>query len=56
MRAAVEVLADMAVRDWPNTVPVRGSSSYKLAKYDLDAMLIEVDLSAFLVLALAQEI
>ncbi len=44
MKAAVEVLADMAVRDWPNTVPVRGSSSYKLANYDLDAMLIEVDL------------
>ena len=44
LRAAVEVLADMAARAWPNTVPVRGSSSYKLAKYDLDAMLIEVDL------------
>jgi N-acetylmuramate 1-kinase len=44
MKAAVEVLADMAVRDWPTTVPVRGSSSYKLASYDLDAMLIEVDL------------
>ena len=44
LRAAVEVLADMAARDWPNTVPVRGSSNYKLAKYDLDAMLIEVDL------------
>lgn len=44
LRAAVEVLADMAARAWPNTVPVRGSSNYKLAKYDLDAMLIEVDL------------
>jgi hypothetical protein len=44
LRAAVEVLADMAARAWPNTVAVRGSSSYKLAKYDLDAMLIEVDL------------
>jgi hypothetical protein len=44
MRAAVEVLADMAVRDWPTAVPVRGSTSYKLARYDLDAMLIEVDL------------
>ena len=44
MKAAVEVLADMAARDWPTAVPVRGSSSYKLAKYDLDAMLIEVDL------------
>lgn len=44
MKAAVEVLADMAAREWPTAVPVRGSSSYKLANYDLDAMLIEVDL------------
>jgi tRNA threonylcarbamoyl adenosine modification protein YjeE len=44
IKAAVEVLADMAARDWPTTVQVRGSSSYKLANYDLDAMLIEVDL------------
>jgi N-acetylmuramate 1-kinase len=44
MKAAVEVLADMAVRDWPTTVAVRGSSNYKLVNYDLDAMLIEVDL------------
>ena len=44
MKAAVEVLADMAARDWPTAVPVRGSSSYKLAHYDLEAMLIEVDL------------
>jgi N-acetylmuramate 1-kinase len=44
MRAAVEVLADMAARDWPRSVPVRGESVYQLANYDLEAMLIEVDL------------
>ncbi len=44
MRAAVEVLADMAARDWPETVPLRGGSIYRLANYDLEAMLIEVDL------------
>ncbi len=44
MRAAVEVLADMAARDWPVSVPVRGESTYQLANYDLEAMLIEVDL------------
>jgi len=44
MKVAVEVLADMAARDWPTAVPVCGSPSYKLTSYDLDAMLIEVDL------------
>ena len=44
MKAAVEVLADMAARDWPNTIPVRGSMDHHIAHYDLDAMMIEVDL------------
>jgi N-acetylmuramate 1-kinase len=44
MKAAVEVLADMAAREWPNKVPVRGSTHHHIAPYDLDAMLIEVDL------------
>ena len=44
MKAAVEVLADMAARDWPSTVPVRGGTEHHIASYDLDAMLIEVDL------------
>ena len=44
MKVAVKVLADMAKRNWPNNVPVRESSNYQLANYDLDAMMIEVDL------------
>ena len=44
MKAAVEVLADMAAREWPSKVPVRGGTEHHIASYDLDAMLIEVDL------------
>ena len=44
MKVAAEVLADMAKREWPSTVPVRGSSHHNIAAYDLDAMMIEVDL------------
>ncbi|MDE2384012.1 MAG: tRNA (adenosine(37)-N6)-threonylcarbamoyltransferase complex ATPase subunit type 1 TsaE [Alphaproteobacteria bacterium] len=44
MRAAVEVLADMAVRDWPATVPVRGAKPHQMPSYDQEAQLIEVDL------------
>ena len=44
MKVAVEILADMAQRDWPNKVPVRESSDHFIAAYDLDAMMIEVDL------------
>ena len=44
MKAAVDVLADMAARDWPRTVPVRGGTEHHIESYDLDAMLIEVDL------------
>ena len=44
MKAAVDVLADMAAREWPNKVPVRGGTEHHIASYDLEAMLIEVDL------------
>jgi N-acetylmuramate 1-kinase len=44
MKAAVDVLADMAKRDWPSKVPVRGGADHHIASYDLDAMMIEVDL------------
>jgi len=44
MKTAVEVLADMAKRDWPKKVPVRGGPEHRIADYDLDAMMIEVDL------------
>jgi hypothetical protein len=44
MKTAVEVLADMAARDWPSNVTVRGGSDHHIANYDLDAMMIEVEL------------
>ncbi len=44
MKAAVEVLADMANKQWPSTVPVRGGNHHHVAAYDLPAMMIEVDL------------
>ena len=44
MKAATEVLADMAKRDWPRTAPVRGGPDHHIADYDLEAMMIEVDL------------
>ena len=44
MKAAVDVLADIAAREWPSTVPVRGGTEHHIAPYDLEAMLIEVDL------------
>jgi aminoglycoside/choline kinase family phosphotransferase len=44
MRAAVEVLADMATRHWPAHIHVRGDGFHAMPRYDLDAQLIEVDL------------
>ena len=44
MKVAAEVLADMAKRDWPSKAPVRGSPDHHIAGYDLEAMMIEVDL------------
>ena len=31
MKAAVDVLADMAARDWPSKVPVRGGTEHHIA-------------------------
>jgi N-acetylmuramate 1-kinase len=44
MRAAVDVLADMANREWPTVVPIRDKAEHHIASYDLSAMVIEVDL------------
>ncbi len=44
MKAALDVLADMAAREWPTNVPVRGGTEHHIASYDLEAMMIEVDL------------
>ena len=44
MMAAVDVIADMATRDWPAVVAVRGNAAHRIANYDLQAMMIEVDL------------
>ena len=44
MKVAAEILADMAKRDWPGKAPVRGGDYHQIALYDLDAMMIEVDL------------
>ena len=44
MRAALDVLADMAGRRWPDNVPLRGGGRHIIADYDLSAMMIEVDL------------
>lgn len=44
MKVAVQILADMATKNWPSKVSVRGGSEHHVAAYDLDAMMIEVDL------------
>lgn len=44
MKAAVDVLAEMAKRDWPVVVPVREAAPHHIEDYDLAAMMIEVDL------------
>jgi hypothetical protein len=44
MRAAVAVLADMAVRDWPAEVTLPGGAVHRLERYDIEAQQIEVDL------------
>jgi N-acetylmuramate 1-kinase len=44
MAAAVEVLADMASRTWPNDVPIAGDGIYQVPSYDIEAQQIEVDL------------
>ncbi len=44
MRAAVEVLADMAGKSWPAQVSIDGGATYQVPHYDIAAQLIEVDL------------
>ena len=44
MRAAVEVLADMATKDWPSENRVDYQHTRLMPSYDEEAMLIEVDL------------
>jgi N-acetylmuramate 1-kinase len=44
MMAAVDVIADVANRQWPTRVPIRGGGQHRIENYDLPAFLIEVDL------------
>jgi N-acetylmuramate 1-kinase len=44
LTAAVELLADMAVRDWPATVTLSDGSRYGFRPYDRDALMIEAGL------------
>ena len=44
LTAAVELLADMASRDWPRSVALSDGSQYALAPYDRDALMIEAEL------------
>jgi tRNA threonylcarbamoyl adenosine modification protein YjeE len=44
MQAAVDVLADMAAREWPSSVPDGAGHMHKVPPYDRDAQLIEIDL------------
>lgn len=45
-RAAVELLADMAHRDWPDRADIPGDGIHHLARYDREAQMIEVELLA----------
>ncbi|MBC8038286.1 MAG: tRNA (adenosine(37)-N6)-threonylcarbamoyltransferase complex ATPase subunit type 1 TsaE [Rhizobiales bacterium] len=44
MKAAVELLADMAKRDWPDTVPIGNGRTHHVPPYDETAQLAETDL------------
>ncbi len=44
MLAAADVLADMAQKDWPATVPVGANATHSVRPYDAEALLIEADL------------
>ena len=44
LAAATDLLADMAVRDWPRAVALPGGGVHELADYDDDAFLIEAEL------------
>jgi tRNA threonylcarbamoyl adenosine modification protein YjeE len=44
MRAAIELLADMAVMDWPASLTLKNGEVYRVPPYDMDALLIETEL------------
>ena len=44
LRAATEVLADMARRDWPRGVALPDGGTHRLADYDTQAFLVEAEL------------
>ncbi len=44
LKAAVEVLADMATKSWPRHIQIYADQTYTLPDFDTDAYLIEVDL------------
>jgi tRNA threonylcarbamoyl adenosine modification protein YjeE len=44
LTAAVELLAEMAVRDWPHAAALSDGSQYEFAPYDRDALMIEAEL------------
>ncbi len=44
LRAATELLADMAGRDWPREVALPDGGAYRLADYDKQAFLVEAEL------------
>lgn len=44
MKAAVALLADMAVKTWPTEVKINTTQTHFVPRYDVEAQLIEVDL------------
>ncbi len=44
LRAATEVLADMAAQDWPREVALPDGGTYRLADYDTRALMVEAEL------------
>ena len=44
MKAAADLLADMAKHDWPDTVPAGDGGIHRVSPYDEEALLIETDL------------
>ena len=44
MSAAVDVLADMATMQWPKNVTIADGNVYTVPEFDIDALLIEVEL------------
>lgn len=44
LASAVMMLADMAARDWPDRIELSSGDACRLSQYDMDALLIEVEL------------